>query len=159
MSTIPALDVVELRKTYATGVEALKGISLSVQPGDFFALLGPNGAGKSTLIGIVSSLVNATGGSVRVFGVDLHAEREAAMRLIGLVPQEMNFNLFEKPFEILDKYRVNYALLKPKWPLTYLLEHSSTWHPIYSDKVAVLFERTPTTTAGTGTAESPSELN
>jgi ABC-2 type transport system ATP-binding protein len=110
MSTIPALDVVELRKTYATGVEALKGISLSVQPGDFFALLGPNGAGKSTLIGIVSSLVNATGGSVRVFGVDLHAEREAAMRLIGLVPQEMNFNLFEKPFEILVNYAGFYGI-------------------------------------------------
>ena len=105
MTTPPALDVVDLRKTYATGVEALKGISLSVQPGDFFALLGPNGAGKSTLIGIVSSLVNKTSGAVRVFGVDLNAQREAAMRLIGLVPQEMNFNLFEKPFDIL----VNYA--------------------------------------------------
>ena len=110
MSTVPALDVALLRKTYATGVEALKGISLSVQPGDFFSLLGPNGAGKSTLIGIVSSLVNATAGSVRVFGVDLHAEREAAMRLIGLVPQEMNFNLFEKPFEILVNYAGFYGI-------------------------------------------------
>jgi ABC-2 type transport system ATP-binding protein len=105
MSILPALEIHELRKIYATGVEALKGISLSVQPGDFFALLGPNGAGKSTLIGIVSSLVNATSGDVKVFGIDLHAQREAAMRLIGLVPQEMNFNLFEKPFDIL----VNYA--------------------------------------------------
>ena len=69
MTTTPALDVVELKKTYATGVEALKGISLCVEQGDFFALLGPNGAGKSTLIGIVSSLVNATGGSVRVLGI------------------------------------------------------------------------------------------
>ena len=100
-----ALEVRDLRKTYATGVEALKGISLSVAPGDFFALLGPNGAGKSTLIGIVSSLVNKTSGEVRVFGVDLHAHRSEAMRLIGLVPQEMNFNFFEKPFDIL----VNYA--------------------------------------------------
>lgn len=105
MNTVPALDVVELRKTYATGVVALQGISLCVQPGDFFALLGPNGAGKSTLIGIISSLVNASSGSVKVFGVDLHAQRSAAMRMIGLVPQEMNFNLFEKPFDIL----VNYA--------------------------------------------------
>lgn len=105
MTTTPALDVVELKKTYATGVEALKGISLCVEQGDFFALLGPNGAGKSTLIGIVSSLVNATGGSVRVLGIDLHAHRSAAMREIGLVPQEMNFNLFEKPFDIL----VNFA--------------------------------------------------
>ena len=110
MTTTPALDVVELKKTYATGVEALKGISLSVQQGDFFALLGPNGAGKSTLIGIVSSLVNASGGSVRVFGIDLHAQRSAAMREIGLVPQEMNFNLFEKPFDILVNYAGFYGI-------------------------------------------------
>ena len=80
-------------------------MSLDVLPGDFFALLGPNGAGKSTLIGVVSSLVNASAGSVSVFGVDLLANRSAAMRLIGLVPQEMNFNMFEKPIDIL----VNYA--------------------------------------------------
>ena len=100
MTNVPALDVIELRKTYANGVEALKGISLSVQPGDFFALLGPNGAGKSTLIGILSSLVNATDGDARVFGVSVRADRHAAMRLIGLVPQELNFNMFEKPFDI-----------------------------------------------------------
>ena len=100
MNSVPALDVVELKKTYASGVEALKGISLTVQPGDFFALLGPNGAGKSTLIGILSSLVNATGGDARVFGVSVREQRSAAMRLIGLVPQELNFNLFEKPFDI-----------------------------------------------------------
>ena len=98
--SVPALGVVDLRKTYATGVEALKGVSLSVAPGDFFALLGPNGAGKSTLIGIVSSLVGATGGSVKVFGHDIAREREAALALIGLVPQELNFNQFEKPFDI-----------------------------------------------------------
>src|SRR5882724_10813745 len=95
MSQPPALDVVELRKTYANGVEALKGVSLTVQPGDFFALLGPNGAGKSTLIGILSSLVNATSGEARVFGVPIHARRSEAMQMIGLVPQELNFNLFE----------------------------------------------------------------
>jgi len=100
MTTIPALDVVELKKTYANGVEALKGVSLTVQPGDFFALLGPNGAGKSTLIGILSSLVNATGGDARVFGVSVLERRNEAMRLIGLVPQELNFNFFEKPFDI-----------------------------------------------------------
>ena len=99
--TPPALEVVELRKTYATGVTALKGIDLAVEPGDFFALLGPNGAGKSTLIGIVTTLVNPTGGSVRVFGHDLAREREQALSLIGLVPQEMNFNQFERPFDIL----------------------------------------------------------
>ena len=103
--TAPALAVRDLRKTYDNGVEALKGVSLDVSPGDFYALLGPNGAGKSTLIGIVSSLVNKTGGDVRVFGVDIAGDRDAAMRLIGLVPQEINFNMFEKPFDIC----VNYA--------------------------------------------------
>jgi len=100
MTEAPALDVVELRKTYANGVEALKGVSLRVQPGDFFALLGPNGAGKSTLIGILSSLVNATGGEARIFGTSISTDRSAAMRMIGLVPQELNFNQFEKPFDI-----------------------------------------------------------
>ncbi len=100
MSATPALAIDHLRKVYANGTEALKGVSLSVMPGDFFALLGPNGAGKSTLIGIVSSLVNASGGDARVFGVSIHADRMAAMRLIGLVPQEINFNQFEKPYDI-----------------------------------------------------------
>jgi ABC-2 type transport system ATP-binding protein len=98
--TTPALHVNNLRKTYGNGVEALKGISLTVQPGDFFALLGPNGAGKSTLIGILSSLVNASSGDAEVFGVSIHKNRSEAMRLIGLVPQEINFNQFEKPFDI-----------------------------------------------------------
>ncbi len=109
-STIPALSVHDLRKTYDTGVQALKGISLDVKTGDFYALLGPNGAGKSTLIGIVSSLVNKTSGEVRVFGVDLSAQREAAMRLIGLVPQELNFNMFEKPLDILVNYAGFYGI-------------------------------------------------
>ncbi|WP_159681125.1 ABC transporter ATP-binding protein [Luteimonas sp. 9C] len=105
-----ALSVRDLRKTYAGGVEALKGISLDVAPGDFFALLGPNGAGKSTLIGIISSLVNKTSGEVRLFGTDLHTQRDAAMRLIGLVPQEINFNFFEKPFDILVNYAGFYGI-------------------------------------------------
>src|SRR6185312_10581804 len=96
----PALVVDNLRKTYRNGVEALKGVSLTVQPGDFFALLGPNGAGKSTLIGILSSLVNSTGGDAQVFGVSVNRQRSEAMKLIGLVPQEINFNQFEKPFDI-----------------------------------------------------------
>jgi ABC-2 type transport system ATP-binding protein len=100
MTTAPALVVDNLRKTYSNGVEALKGISLTVQPGDFFALLGPNGAGKSTLIGILSSLVNSTSGDAQVFGVSVNKQRSDAMRLIGLVPQELNFNQFEKPFDI-----------------------------------------------------------
>jgi len=109
-ATVPALSVRDLRKTYDGGVEALKGISLDVAPGDFFALLGPNGAGKSTLIGIISSLVNKTSGEVRLFGTDLHTNRDAAMRLIGLVPQELNFNFFEKPFDILVNYAGFYGI-------------------------------------------------
>ncbi|HRN60926.1 MAG TPA: ABC transporter ATP-binding protein [Luteimonas sp.] len=101
----PALRIRDLHKTYDTGVQALKGVSLDVAPGDFYALLGPNGAGKSTLIGIVSSLVNLSAGEVSVFGIDLATRRGDAMRQIGLVPQEINFNLFEKPLDIL----VNYA--------------------------------------------------
>ena len=100
MSPTPALVVENLRKTYGNGVQALKGISLTVQPGDFFALLGPNGAGKSTLIGILSSLVNSTEGDARIFGVSVNKQRNEAMKLIGLVPQELNFNQFEKPFDI-----------------------------------------------------------
>jgi ABC-2 type transport system ATP-binding protein len=97
----PALALSDLGKTYANGVVALKGVSIEVAPGDFFALLGPNGAGKSTLIGIVTSLVNPSRGSVRVFGHDLARERTAALSLIGVVPQEINFNQFEHPFQIL----------------------------------------------------------
>ncbi len=106
----PALQITDLRKIYENGVEALKGVSLTVEPGDFFALLGPNGAGKSTLIGVVSSLVNSSSGSVKVFGVDIAAERSAAMRLIGLVPQEVNFNMFEKPLDILVNYAGFYGM-------------------------------------------------
>ena len=110
MQSHPALEVSDLRKTYATGVEALKGISLTVAPGDFYALLGPNGAGKSTLIGIVSSLVNKTSGDVKVFGIDLHANRSEAMRQVGLVPQEINFNMFEQPFDICVNYAGFYGI-------------------------------------------------
>ena len=105
-----ALSVRDLHKTYPGGVRALKGVSLEVAPGDFYALLGPNGAGKSTLIGIISSLVNKTSGEVSVFGVDLARERDAAMRLIGLVPQEINFNMFEKPLDILVNYAGFYGI-------------------------------------------------
>src|SRR5690606_298192 len=109
-AAVPALRVHDLRKTYRNGVVVLKSNSLDVAPGDFFALLGPNGAGKSTLIGIVSSLVNLSGGGVEVFGVDLAGDRGQAMRHIGLVPQEINFNLFEKPFDILVNYAGFYGI-------------------------------------------------
>lgn len=96
-----ALEVNNLRKTYSNGVEALKGVSLNVKEGDFFALLGPNGAGKSTLIGIISSLVNASSGEINIFGTSVQQQRSKAMSHIGLVPQELNFNQFERPLEII----------------------------------------------------------
>lgn len=96
-----ALSLRQLSKTYRNGVHALKGIDLDVQQGDFFALLGPNGAGKTTAIGIITSLVNKTSGQVRVFGHDIDTELEAAKACIGLVPQEINFNQFEKVSTIL----------------------------------------------------------
>jgi len=95
-----ALDIRGLKKTYKGGVQALKGVDLTVEEGDFFALLGPNGAGKSTTIGIISSLVNQTDGQVSVFGYDLHSQKELAKSCIGLVPQEFNFNQFETVLQI-----------------------------------------------------------
>ena len=112
MQKQPALEIRDLRKTYDNGVQALKGVSMRVEEGDFYALLGPNGAGKSTLIGIVSSLVNKSAGEVRVFGVDLHANRSQAMRLVGLVPQEINFNMFEQPLDILVNYAGFYGIAR-----------------------------------------------
>ena len=98
--TMLALDIQQLRKTYQGGVEALKGIDLAVEEGDFYALLGPNGAGKSTTIGIISSLVNKSAGSVKVFGYDIDTQLEQAKAQIGLVPQEFNFSQFEKVEQI-----------------------------------------------------------
>jgi len=95
-----ALVVRKLTKVYKNGIQALKAIDLSVEEGDFFALLGPNGAGKTTLIGITTSLVNKTSGVVEVFGHDIDKELEVAKSCIGLVPQEINFNMFETPFTI-----------------------------------------------------------
>ncbi|HEB78031.1 MAG TPA: ABC transporter ATP-binding protein [Methylothermaceae bacterium] len=95
-----ALKLRRLRKIYDNGFEALKGIDLDVAEGDFFALLGPNGAGKSTTIGIVTSLVKKTSGKVEICGYDLDRQWEQAKRCIGLVPQEINFNQFEKVGQI-----------------------------------------------------------
>ncbi|MDC2890516.1 ABC transporter ATP-binding protein [Psychrosphaera algicola] len=98
-----ALEITDLKKTYRSKnrtVEALKGVTFSVEQGDFFALLGPNGAGKSTTIGVISSLVNKSSGSVKVFGYDIDTELEDAKAQIGLVPQEFNFNQFETVLQI-----------------------------------------------------------
>jgi len=97
---IPALTIENLSKVYSDGFEALKGISLKVEQGDFFALLGPNGAGKSTTIGIICSLVDKSGGKVSVFDVDIDEDFPAAKKYIGIVPQEFNFNPFENVLDI-----------------------------------------------------------
>ena len=97
----PALAIDQLSKTYEGNFQALKGISLTVQQGDFFALLGPNGAGKSTTIGIICSLVLKTSGSVSIFGCDIDSDFSQAKQNVGVVPQEFNFNQFEKPIDIL----------------------------------------------------------
>ena len=90
-----AISIKNLTKTYGNGVQALKGIDFSVETGDFYALLGPNGAGKTTAIGIISSLVNKTGGEVKIFGHNIDTDLAAAKACIGLVPQEINLNLFD----------------------------------------------------------------
>jgi len=96
-----ALNIRDLHKVYRNGTAALKGIDLTVKEGDFYALLGPNGAGKTTVIGIMTSLVNKTSGTVEVFGHDLDRRREAVKACIGVVPQEVNLNMFERNFDTL----------------------------------------------------------
>ncbi len=108
-----ALSVQGLTKTYGNGVQALKGIDLAVEEGDFFALLGPNGAGKTTLIGIVTSLVRKTGGRASIFGHDVDRELEAAKSCIGVVPQEINFNQFESPETIVINQAGFYGIPRP----------------------------------------------
>lgn len=108
-----ALSIRNLYKQYDNGFEALKGIDLDVQPGDFFALLGPNGAGKSTTIGVICSLVRKTAGEVTIFGTDIDRNFSLAKQHIGVVPQEFNFNQFEKVFDIV-KTQAGYFGLPPK---------------------------------------------
>jgi ABC-2 type transport system ATP-binding protein len=107
---IPALTIENLGKVYDNGFEALKGISLKVEQGDFFALLGPNGAGKSTTIGIICSLVSKSAGKVAVFDIDIDRDFPAAKRHIGIVPQEFNFNQFEKAIDIVVNQAGYYGL-------------------------------------------------
>ncbi|PJG59980.1 ABC transporter ATP-binding protein [Aeromonas cavernicola] len=107
-----ALEISGLKKTYQGGVEALKGIELTVKQGDFFALLGPNGAGKSTTIGVISSLVNKSAGKVKVFGYDIDTELEQAKAQLGLVPQEFNFSQFEKVIQIVTHQAGFYGVPK-----------------------------------------------
>lgn len=105
-----ALSISNLEKVYKSGLEALKGISLDVHEGEFFGLLGPNGAGKTTTIGIVTSLITKTAGTVSVFGVDIDEDFPAAKRLIGVVPQEFNFSIFEKVQDIVCQQAGYYGI-------------------------------------------------
>ena len=107
-----ALEIQALEKEYASGVKALKGINLSVTKGDFFALLGPNGAGKSSTIGIISSLVTKTSGTVKIFGIDIDRDFNEAKRQIGVVAQEINFSPFEKVRDIVLTQAGYYGLSK-----------------------------------------------
>jgi ABC-2 type transport system ATP-binding protein len=124
-----ALSLRQLCKTYNNGVQALKGIDLDVEEGDFFALLGPNGAGKSTAIGIVSSLVNKSSGTVTVFGHSIDAELEAAKSCLGVVPQEINFNQFEKISTILLNQAGFYGIPRPvaRERMEYWLNQLQLW--------------------------------
>jgi len=113
-----ALSIKNLTKTYSNGLQALKGIDFDVEPGDFYALLGPNGAGKTTAIGIICSLVNKTSGQIRIFGHDLDTDVAAAKACIGLVPQELNLNIFDSALNIVVNqagyYGINRAHAKPR---------------------------------------------
>lgn len=117
-----ALEIKNLVKTYPTGVQAVKGIDLMVEQGDFYALLGHNGAGKSTTIGIISSLVNKTSGTVKVFGYDLDSQKVQLKQQIGLVPQEFNFNQFEKVIDVLTQQAGFYGI-----PLKEALIRAEKW--------------------------------
>ncbi len=126
---LAALEITDLQKTYGNGFEALKGINLQVQEGDFFALLGPNGAGKSTTIGIVSSLVSKTSGQVKICGIDIDDDFSLAKKQIGIVPQEFNFNVFEKVEDILLHQAGYYGI-----PINVARERSK----YYLDKLGIL---------------------
>ena len=124
-----ALSIRNLKKTYSNGFTALKGVDLEVESGDFFALLGPNGAGKSTAIGIISSLVNKTSGSVSIFGYDLIKDNIKAKSCIGLVPQEINFNQFETVKNIVLNQAGYYGISKKQAKLNTekCLKQMSLW--------------------------------
>ncbi|WP_136806247.1 ABC transporter ATP-binding protein [Desulfosediminicola flagellatus] len=105
-----ALSITNLQKTYASGFQALKGVDLNVAKGDFFGLLGPNGAGKSTTIGIITDLITKSEGNVEIFGIDIDQDFAQAKKLIGVVPQEYNFAIFEKVLDIVTQQAGYYGI-------------------------------------------------
>ena len=126
---MPALEIRQLSKTYANGVEALKSIDLTVNKGDFFALLGANGAGKSTTIGLITTLLNKTSGSIIINGYDLYEQPDKAKACLGLVPQEINLNIFETCEQILINQAGYYGIdRKQAFPrVEFLLEQLGLW--------------------------------
>jgi ABC-2 type transport system ATP-binding protein len=128
-----ALSIRNLKKVYTNGTQALKGIDLEVPEGDFFGLLGPNGAGKSTTIGIIASLVNKSSGEIEIFGHDLDKDPANAKLLLGLVPQEFNFNVFERCIDILTNqagyYGIPYA--KAVVQAEYYLKRLGLWEKAF----------------------------
>ncbi|MDH3975298.1 MAG: ABC transporter ATP-binding protein [Deltaproteobacteria bacterium] len=125
-----ALSITDLIKVYPNNLTALKGISVNVEKGDFFALLGPNGAGKSTTIGIMSCLINKTSGSVQIFGREIDKESHITKTFLGLVPQEFNFNVFEKVFDIVVNQAGYYGIPRKKASerAEYYLKKLDLWH-------------------------------
>ena len=124
-----ALEILDLKKTYPGGIEALKGISLTVKEGDFYALLGPNGAGKSSTIGIIGSLVTKTSGMVKIFGIDVDKDMAEAKTMLGVVSQEINFSQFEKVMDIVVTqagfYGIPKSVAMPK--VKNILKRLSLW--------------------------------
>ena len=129
-----ALEIQQLRKTYANGVEALKGIDLNVKTGDFFALLGANGAGKSTTIGLITTLLTKTSGSIHINGYDLDKQPERAKSCLGLVPQEINLNIFETCEQILLNQAGYYGVSRKRAKITAdsLLKQLGLWEKRFS---------------------------
>lgn len=127
---IKALEINNLQKCYSNQVNALNGINFEVNQGEFFGLLGPNGAGKSTTIGIISGLVNKTAGQVKIFGVDASLQPEQAKAMIGLVPQEFNFGIFERVIDIITNqagfYGIPYQIARER--AEYYLKKLNLWH-------------------------------
>ncbi len=124
-----AITLTNLEKTYANGTKALQGINLTIKEGDFFGLLGQNGAGKTTIIGILTSLVNKTSGKVSIFTKDIDTDFNSAKSFIGVVPQEMNFNIFEKVFDIVVDQAGYYGIprLIAEKKAEYLLKELGLW--------------------------------
>ena len=134
-----AITIVGVKKIYNTGTEALKGVSLSVAEGDFFALLGPNGAGKTTLIGILTGLTNKTEGTLEVFGVSIDQNPELAKTYIGLVPQEFNFNIFEKVIDIVITQAGYYGISRKRAlaDAEVILKELGLWEKRYEKAMAL----------------------